>query len=62
MSCWQSVIRHLGKWAFSGHYITDIRQAQAQEGNTDAKISWKRYDDSAVSEVGLARPGACPQT
>ena len=43
----KSVVHHLGFHAFSGHYITDVRQSS--EGDL-----WYRYDDTSVTKVNRA--------
>ena len=48
------VIRHIGRYAFSGHYIADVRTREsAGLGSAAGKggVSWKRHDDSVVSKV-----------
>jgi len=44
----QSVVRHLGRSANSGHYIADVRRA----GSTPSSPAlWTRYDDALVSAL-----------
>eukprot|EP00943_MAST-04B_sp_MAST-4B-sp1_P000888 g888.t1 len=43
----KSIVHHLGFHAFSGHYITDVRD------DVDANV-WYRYDDTQVSKVDKA--------
>jgi hypothetical protein len=62
----QSVVRHLGRSANSGHYITDVREsapaASAEDGagkkggggggsSSKPIVKWRRHDDSVVSHV-----------
>jgi hypothetical protein len=49
----QCVVRHIGRHAFSGHYITDVRTREPPSGlgAQEPKVTWKRYDDSVVSKV-----------
>ena len=43
----KSIVHHLGFHAFSGHYITDVRD------DVDANV-WYRYDDTQVSKLDKA--------
>jgi len=49
------VVRHLGRSANSGHYITDVREAlpgaAAAKGGGGKRVTWRRHDDSIVSHV-----------
>ena len=40
----KSVVHHLGFHAFSGHYVTDVKQV-------NEKDLWYRYDDTSVTKV-----------
>ncbi|CAN0451256.1 unnamed protein product, partial [Ectocarpus fasciculatus] len=39
----RGILHHLGRHAFAGHYVTDVRE--------EGRKGWKRYDDSVVSPV-----------
>ncbi|OQR81909.1 ubiquitin-specific protease, partial [Thraustotheca clavata] len=43
----KSIIRHIGKTAGEGHYVTDIRH--------DKGSKWTRYNDAHVSEIDAAQ-------
>ena len=59
----RSIVRHVGKNAFSGHYNTDVRCSGGRDGGSGGSGSeggsglkknetgWKRYDDSTVSPI-----------
>jgi hypothetical protein len=50
------ILRHEGRQAFRGHYVSDVRDAvdirklAGQHGTSPAASDWFRYDDSAVTK------------
>ena len=63
----QGVLHHLGRNAFAGHYVTDVREVshgpgeskrheeEQGKGDSNAEVGrWKRHDDSVVSPVSEA--------
>lgn len=54
----QSVVRHLGRSANSGHYITDVRDVSPPSAaGGKPRVTWRRHDDSVVSHVRSSGEG-----